>query len=369
MSVYAGPEVTDNGLVFSYDMGNTDKSWKGAPSTNLLWANLSSSAIDIESHSTKTVISNNEVKFVNDGTGSSTIRLYVNDGLLVNGASYGVSLYVKDVIGTVYFDWCDTNPTGGVNSLSTSGRLYGIGTRNTYNSTYRFLDVYLPATTTVTISNAQVDSISTVTPFITPMTTRTNTQALLDPIGKNTITATSLTYASNNTFSFNGTSDYITPSNITDAMLNSDSWSLSCWIKFTTVNTGFDNTIASHGVPPAYGGALHLVERSGYLYFGLYGYDLNGARPVSAGIWYNVVFTYNYTSRLKTTYINGSYDNSYAHTVGYIGTGGNFKLGRAWESSIYYLNASMPSVQFYTKELSTTEVKQNFNALRGRFGI
>src|SRR6056300_1954798 len=35
MSAYSGPEISNDGLVFHFDMGNTDKSWKGAPTTNL----------------------------------------------------------------------------------------------------------------------------------------------------------------------------------------------------------------------------------------------------------------------------------------------------------------------------------------------
>jgi hypothetical protein len=36
MSCTVGAKVASTGLVFEYDMSNTQKSWKGAPSTNLL---------------------------------------------------------------------------------------------------------------------------------------------------------------------------------------------------------------------------------------------------------------------------------------------------------------------------------------------
>ena len=41
MSAYSGPEIANDGLVFAYDMGNPQKSWKGAPTTNLLSQPLS----------------------------------------------------------------------------------------------------------------------------------------------------------------------------------------------------------------------------------------------------------------------------------------------------------------------------------------
>ena len=34
MSVFSGPNFATNGLVFHYDMSNTQKSWKGKPATN-----------------------------------------------------------------------------------------------------------------------------------------------------------------------------------------------------------------------------------------------------------------------------------------------------------------------------------------------
>ena len=41
MSCHAGPNIVENGLVFCYDMNNTQKSWKGAPTTNLVGETMS----------------------------------------------------------------------------------------------------------------------------------------------------------------------------------------------------------------------------------------------------------------------------------------------------------------------------------------
>jgi len=35
MALNHSPKIVTDGLVFAYDMANTQKSWKGAPSTNL----------------------------------------------------------------------------------------------------------------------------------------------------------------------------------------------------------------------------------------------------------------------------------------------------------------------------------------------
>ena len=41
MALAHSPKIATDGLVFAYDMGNTRKSWRGAPTTNLITASLS----------------------------------------------------------------------------------------------------------------------------------------------------------------------------------------------------------------------------------------------------------------------------------------------------------------------------------------
>ena len=198
-------------------------------------------------------------------------------------------------------------------------------------------------------------------------TTRSNTQSLLDPAGNSTLTANSLVYAADGSFGFDGSTSYISATAITDSMLNSNSWSLSTWVKFVAVNKGSDNAMAGAGSSSTNNG-LHLGERSSAVYFGFHGNDSAGTTTLSAGNWYNIVFTYNYSSKLKTIYVNGVYDNS-GGTVGYTGTGNNFSLGYYPWASSHRLYGTMPASYFYSRELLPAEVAQNFNALRGRYGI
>ena len=41
MALTHSPNIVTTGLVFSYDMGNTEKSWKGQPTTNLVGDSMS----------------------------------------------------------------------------------------------------------------------------------------------------------------------------------------------------------------------------------------------------------------------------------------------------------------------------------------
>jgi len=167
--------------------------------------------------------------------------------------------------------------------------------------------------------------------------------------------------------SFDGTNDYVSEYTIPDSFWNSGSWTVSAWCKFTSVNKGSDNAIVGHGYAAASNG-LHLSERGNYVYFGFYGNDLPGTIPLSANVWYNIVYTFNYSSKLKQIYVNGTFDNS-GGSVGYGGTGSNTEIGRYQWAQSHILYGNIGSIIFYNRVLTATEILQNFNEGRQRFGI
>jgi hypothetical protein len=197
--------------------------------------------------------------------------------------------------------------------------------------------------------------------------TRSNTQAILDLTNNNTITASSLTYNSDGTFSFNGSSSYLSPNVISDSMLTTGSWTMSAVVKFYTVNRGIDNAIFGHGTA-ANSQGLHLAERSGYVYFGMYANDLGGSKPISANTWFEITFVFDFATKLKTIYVNGEYDTSRG-SVGYSGAGSNFRIGQYPWYARHTANGEISAVRIYNRALTAAEVRQNFNALRGRYGI
>jgi hypothetical protein len=88
---------------------------------------------------------------------------------------------------------------------------------------------------------------------------------------------------------------------------------------------------------------------------------------IATGSWYNVVYVNN-TNETGSLYINGlpevvnqssSLSGTNYFSPDYIGRGYN---GR-------YFSGKISSVSFYDRSLSTAEIQQNFNALRGRYGI
>ena len=93
-----------------------------------------------------------------------------------------------------------------------------------------------------------------------------------------------------------------------------------------------------------------------------------------ANSWYCVGITYSSTGNTSTTYLNGNSTGltrtSYGTPTGFVGTMNNVILGKG-----FFLDASrlyagrIANVMIYNRALTATEVLQNYNATKTRFGL
>jgi hypothetical protein len=370
MALYHFSNIVTRDLLFYYDTANV-KSWRGVPTTNILEGNLSTFT-DIVGNSTRTIIGPNEVKWVNNGLGVTVVRLYVPLASLTNAQTYGVSVYVKDLVGTATLDWCDQPVTGTPSLTNTAGRLQGTGSRSTYDSTFRFLDVTLTQGGMMTLYDPQIDSVNYVTTYITPATSRNSSQVLRDLTNLNTITATELTYQTNNTFRFDGTNDYLTISSFP----TKPTVSITCeaWIrptKPTISGTQRGGAISANNT--MYLGLIDSID--GGLTYALHWANQTTVSRITSQVgnvpnnrWSHIVGTYDGTT--TRAYLNGVQVYSAAQTgtipdaTYVIGT-----YGSALQDGVHNFNGEIPVARIYSRALSAIEVAQNFNALRGRYGV
>lgn len=215
------------------------------------------------------------------------------------------------------------------------------------------------------LANIQVEQKNHSTPLT--LGTRSNTQALLDLTNTYSINLSSAGFDNDANITFNGSSNYINANSVPDSFWNAGSWTASVWVKFSTVNKGSDNAIFGHGVASGNNG-LHLAERTSKVYFGFYGNDLTGNTTLAVNTWYNIVWVFNYSTKLKQIYVNGNFDAS-GGTVGYGGTGSNTEFGRYPWSTGNLLQGSLPVVNLYNRVLNSSEILQNYNTTKGRFGL
>lgn len=168
-------------------------------------------------------------------------------------------------------------------------------------------------------------------------------------------------------FSFDGTDDYLNTTSIPASFWNSGSWTVSLWAYFDAVAKGSDNSMIGHGTATTSNG-LHLTERNQRIYFGFYSNDLQSNVVLNATTWYNIVWTFNFDTKLKQIYLNSQFQVS-GGTVGYSGNTADTRIGNVTYSANGDMDGFLNNIMFYNKVLSNSEITQNFTALRGRYGI
>jgi hypothetical protein len=189
------------------------------------------------------------------------------------------------------------------------------------------------------------------------------------------------TYSSANGGSivFDGTNDSVENTSPNLGITGNASITLSCWFYFTgTSSAGSYWSLLSYGNGPTALDTFALAIFDVYrLTFAFNGGNqaISNQNVITTNTWYNFVGTktpgaINTTTKL---YLNGSEISIASAPTGTPNvTSRVIRVGR-WtnDESIYgyYYTGRIPQVSIYNRALTATEVSQNFEALRGRYGI
>lgn len=187
-------------------------------------------------------------------------------------------------------------------------------------------------------------------------TTRSDTTAFLDPIGKNTITATSLAYANTGAPLFNGTSSYLSV-----PIPTSTTRTVCITYKLNNPGTGWGPLWRSDDWKERiFPNTITLINSNGTYY------NLNGP-PSNTSV---VHIAYSYNGATAKSYLNGVLQSNITMD-GLMDSGTyTYNFGRqAGGSTTAFVDMELYCVQFYNTQLTDEEVAQIFNALRGRYGI
>tara|TARA_R110000772_G_scaffold1120_3_gene3977 strand:+ start:2258 stop:3589 length:1332 start_codon:yes stop_codon:yes gene_type:complete len=86
----------------------------------------------------------------------------------------------------------------------------------------------------------------------------------------------------------------------------------------------------------------------------------------SVSTWYNISVTFD--NKTSSIYVNGvKQGSSYVFTDNFIDTG-NIKVG-SYKPDAQYFDGEIPIVKIYSTLLTQSEITQNFESLRSRFGV
>jgi hypothetical protein len=396
MGLSHSPKVVTDGLVFAYDMGNADKSWRGAPTTNLInnplpngtttgfaaIGGVGTLTFDAQNQAIKWVRTSYEVwgayHTVNpifNGTLSTSVQYSISFEWKVEGNAFSNSVYVYELV-----QGNGVSPAGSANLIANSTLqpngwfLFkytftpaNAGVGDAYNR------IYFPSqsanTSTFYWRKIQFEQNAFATPFVNG--TRSNTQAVFDMTKRNTVTATSLTYASNNTFSFNGITDFIGCGNGAAINFGTGDFTVSVWFKRAT-NATTNLRLLSKG------GDSDTASRAGFAFAGsdnsiTFTVNPSGTRTsifaatYAVNEWVNVVGLVERGATMRS-YKNGNLVGSATAPVGSVSGDLSLFIGNNAGSNLYW-PGEIAQVSMYNKALTPAEILQNFNAHRGRYGI
>ena len=412
-----GPDIVyGSNLLLNYDFGNR--------ATYDSAENLLESSEDFSS--TYWVIQNCNVTDAPDqispGGTKNVKKLAVNDGTnlqvrLKNFTSYGVGTYTSSIYAkagektglTLFFDSTDVDPnysgsgsyynllTGQVTSNADAAGMEDVGggwwrcwaTNDTTSSgnTHPLCvvpqgDSYVSVNTQsnngvdgIYIWGAQVVENDTLSRYIRTFESAITPPTAVTNLSNSYLTAINgATFNSAGYFDFDGTDDYINLTASVAPLADTSAVTMEAWVNVDNLT----NTYQCIGTWERTTNHWQLT------YSGDTNYNLNlsvsgsndSAGTTSApatGSWQHVVATWNGGS-LSTLSDWAIYVNGVAQTIqltGSTGTGGNDSyIGtRQGLDASNMLDGKMGEIRYYNRALTSTEVSQNFNATRAKYGV
>jgi len=170
----------------------------------------------------------------------------------------------------------------------------------------------------------------------------------------------------NGSIGFDGTNDYIVLASTITATI----YTLDFWYK-TGVNDGgygyftTDAGSPSKGFAMSEGGtAVELSYGNFYYYNASSATKLTQTTLLTTNTWYNIAAVFDTSSNNIKVYINGVLDIN--QSISNIQTD-VVQIGRWNSGNANFINGNMASFKIYNKELTSTEIQQNYNALKSRF--
>ena len=89
---------------------------------------------------------------------------------------------------------------------------------------------------------------------------------------------------------------------------------------------------------------------------------------IQTNTWYYAALTHQNSNNEGKLYLNGVLERTVTFTITRAASSNTLYLGFS-SNNIHYFNGSMSNATIHTSILTENEILQNFNALRGRFGL
>ena len=172
--------------------------------------------------------------------------------------------------------------------------------------------------------------------------------------------------ANGGSLSFDGSDDYVSVSSISVSTFTYQGWVYNT-PSGSAGDFGYFHTGGTFGLAISEGGN-HGVG-GGSITGDFYYYNSSNAvvlnYNLSPNVWVNVASVINGSSKTLQLYINGSLQS----TTNVTNTQSSITEFGRYSGNAHYFNGRVSNTSIYNRALSAAEIQQNFNALRGRFGL
>jgi hypothetical protein len=182
---------------------------------------------------------------------------------------------------------------------------------------------------------------------------------------------------------FDGTNDYVDCGNMSSLILSNNQFTANYWVRMAGSNRGDLFSIKNFNTPQDDIGFFIDSNNKLYAYFNVQGVVTNngvgsGYASISTTTFlrntiYNITFGKDASQKI-VMYVNGVLDNNTYSTVT---NTANVVTTPLWVGSnksnnttpAFLWNGNIYLTQMYNRALSATEILQNYNATKGRFGL
>jgi hypothetical protein len=187
--------------------------------------------------------------------------------------------------------------------------------------------------------------------------------SLVGGTGSTLVNGVGFSSANNGSFFFDGTNDFLLKP--ADSLFNfgTGNFTISSWIKTSTTSYttifGLDDTGGGGGI------YVYTSQTSGVMRTWVAGNSFDGNIVIANGNWrfVSVVRISGTVYQFVDTSVAGSFS-----AVGSVLTNQRMSVGRVTDGS-YPFSGNIANTLVYNRALSATEIRQNFNATRKRYGI
>ena len=170
-------------------------------------------------------------------------------------------------------------------------------------------------------------------------------------------------------FTFNGTTQYVGsfPIQIADT----ESKTVSAFVNPINSTTSMGVCGTYVGVGGGWGVLLNYTGNGEIIYFHAAGTTAGVNNAITTGnTWYHIAAAYNKATTTVTFYRNGVQFGSPNTSVTTLTLNPNSgSVAADGQGSGRAFSGKMSNIQIYNRALSATEVLQNYNALKGRYGL